>query len=879
MGCGTPPTRTPRRGSTMDRNLHRYIIKRSYKPQIVLIAISFVLGLGLNPFMLDLQKRIINQAIGRRNFDALLWLCGGFLGAVLVNGALKYVKQNLEGYVSETMLRDLRGELYNRILRFPLPHLKNTSTGQLVAMILGEVEDLGGYFGLALSTPAFHGAMLIGTLGFMVYANPWMALVSMVLFPIQIVFIRRLQRKVSAMSRDRVRMVRGLSDRIQESVGGLQEIHANDTVAYESGRFGRQLQRIFRIRLDIYNLKFLIKWINNFLEKFGQFLLLLVGGWLIIDHPETFNLGVLVAFLQAYGQLNEPWRELINFFQLKENARVKYEQVIANFDPPDLRGEFSRDDAVHERPAALSGAYDLRQASVLLDGRTTALDHVQLTLPPRERVALVGTAGSGKSTLTLVLARLMGFTGTVLLDGGDLAQLSPGVAGRAIGFVPSDARLFTGSVLDNLLYGLRHRRADANENAAEFGVASEDWLDLSPMEVSDRAGLIAAVVETVRIVGLEDDLFAFGLRSRVDPARHPEVAERVLATRRLVAARFAGEQQETAVEFFDRERFSSYASIGENILFGHSSLAALALEQLAQHPHFRAVIAETELEGPLVELGADVARDMVEIFKDIAADNELFARFSLLTASELPEYAQIVARMGRDAPGELPPADRDRLIRLALRLIPARHRLGRIDEALIAKILAARHRFAETLPPDLAASFVPYDRERYFADGTLLDNLLFGKVVATSSLAVKKVNAIVEEVLEAEHLRGLVLQVGLDHHVGLFGGRLSLAQRQRVALARVLLKRPDILILDGALNALEPGERMDLHRRMLESMKDRTVIAALERLDLARLYDRVVVLDAGAVAETGTYRELLAREDSVLRRLATQAGVRVTGED
>jgi ABC-type multidrug transport system fused ATPase/permease subunit len=758
-----------------------------------------------------------------------------------------------------------------------LLHLKSTSTGQLVAMILGEVEDLGGYFGLALSTPAFHGAMLVGTLGYMVYANPWMALVSMVLFPIQIVFIRRLQRKVSAMSRDRVRMVRGLSDRIQESVGGLQEIYANDTTAYESGRFRHQLQRIFRIRLNIYNLKYLIKWLNNFLEKFGQFILLLVGGWLIINHPETFNLGILVAFLQAYSQLNEPWRELINFFQLRENARVKYEQVIANFDPPDLRGEFSQDDAAREPPPALGGAYDLRQANVVLDGRTHALDHVQLTLGARQSVALVGTAGSGKSTLAQVLAKLTGYTGSVLLDGTDLAQIPPSVAGRAIGFVSADARLFTGSVLDNLLYGLRHRRVKKPD--AELGLGGEDWLDLSPLDVTDRAGLVAAALEVVRLVGLEDDLFAFGLRSRVDPARHPQVAERVLTTRRLVATRFAGEGQETAVEFFDRDRFSSYASIGENIFFGHSPLSPLALERLAQHPQFRAVVAEVELEGLLVELGADVARDMVEIFKDIAADNELFARFSLLTASELPEYAQVVARMGRGSLDQLAAADRERLIRLALRLIPARHRLGRIDEPFVTKVLAARRRLPEALAPDEAASFVPYDRERYFADGTLLDNLLFGKVVATSSLAVKKVNAIVEEILEAEGLRGLVLEVGLDHHVGLFGGRLSLPQRQRIALARALLKRPDILILDGAMTALEPGERAELHQRVLDAMKDRTVIAAVERPDLAREYDRVVVLDAGTVVETGTYRELIAQENGVLRRIATQAGVRVAEGD
>ena len=845
----------------------------------MLIAISFALGLGLNPFMLNLQKRIINEAIGQRNFDALLWLCFGFLGAVLANGALKYVKQNFEGYISETMLRDLRSELYNRILRFPLLHLKSTSTGQLVAMILGEVEDLGGYFGLALSTPAFHGAMLLGTLGFMVYANPWMALVSMVLFPIQMVFIRRLQRRVSALSRDRVRMVRGLSDRIQESVGGLTEIYAHDTTAYEAGRFRHQLQRIFRTRLDIYNLKYLVKWINNFLEKFGQFVLLLAGGWLIIHHPDTFNLGALVAFLQAYGQLNEPWRELINFFQMKENARIKYEQVIANFDPPGLRGEFPRDDAAREPLPALAGAYELRQTSVLLDGTTPALDHVQLTLAPRQHVALVGTAGSGKSTLALVLAKLSGYTGAVLLDGADFAQIPPGVAGRAIGFVPGDARLFTGSVLDNLLYGLRHRRAGEQlPKDASFGVAGEEWLDLSPLDVRDRKGLVAVALEAVRFVGLEHDLFAFGLRSPIDAARHPEIAERILATRRIVADRFAGEGRETAVEFFDPDRFSAYASIGENVLFGQSSDAGLALEHLVLHPHFRAVIAEVDLEGPLGELGAAVARDMVEIFKDIAADNELFARFSLVTASELPEYAQLVARVGQGAPAQLAAGDRDRLIRLALRLIPARHRLGRIDEPFMAKVLAARRRFAETLPSELAATFAPYDRERYFANGTLLDNLLFGKVVATSSQAVKKVNAIVEEVLETGDLRSLVLEIGLDSHVGLFGGRLSVPQRQRIALARALLKRPEILIMDGAMGPLEPGERLELHQRVLGAMKDRTVIAVVERADLARLYDRVVVLDAGTVVETGTYQELIGQERGVLRRIAIQAGVPVSGE-
>ena len=858
----------------MESNLYRYIIRRSLRLQLGLIAIIFGLAF-LNPWMLSLTKQIINKAIKTGDATAgpeerlttLFWLCGLFLGAVLVSGALKYVKQNLEGLISERMLRNLRAELYQRILRFPLPHFRNTSTAQLVAMILGEVEDLGSFFGEALSVPAFHASMLLGTLGFMVYQNPWMALAGMALFPVQVYFVRRLQRQVTQLSRERVRMVRTLSDRIQDSVVGIQEIYANDTLAYEATGFRGQLKRIFKVRLKIYNLKYLVKWINNFLEKFGQFVLLLLGGWLIITRPDLFDVGALVAFLQAYSQLNEPWRELINYFQQKENARVKYEQVIANFDPPGLRPEFPLEERLPEPVPVLAGAYEARGASVILDGATPALDRLQLSTPPHQHIAVVGPAGSGKSTLVMMLAKLHGYTGTVLLDHVELAEVPAAVAGRQIAYVGAEARLFTGRVFENLIYGLRHQLA-----GGRGGAGADEWLDLSRVGVSDRGGLVASVLETARLVGLDEDLYAYGLRATIDPAAKPEIAERLLTARRLVMARFAREGGEAAVEFFDRDRFAVYASLGENILFGHSPSPELAVDRLAEHEHFRRVIAEVDLRERLLRLGVEIAREMVEIFKDIPADDELFANFSLITAAELPEYTVLVSRLERGSPEALPPEDQQRLIALSLRLIPARHRLGRIDEGFMAAVVAARRRFAETLPPAVARTFAPYDRERFFARGTLLENMLFGKVVATSSLAVKKVNAIVEEVITAHHLREMVLEGGLDYHVGLAGGRLSPAQRQRVAVARALLKRPQILILDEAVSALEPDKRAEMHQRLTSAMKGRTVIAVVDRLDLARYYDRVIVLDGGKVAEQGTFEELAAR-GGLFRDLAAQAGV------
>jgi putative ABC transport system ATP-binding protein len=849
----------------VETNLYRYILRRSFKLQLLLLAVSFTLGLVINPVMLDLSKRIINAAIKQGNLHALFVLCGAFLVAVLVNGILKLVSQNTEGYISETMLRELRSELHQRILRFPLPHFRNASAAQLVAMILGEVEELGAFFGQAVSTPAFQGAMFVGTVGYMVYANPWMAVLAAVIFPLQAWIVRRLQRRMNELSRQRVRTVRTASDRIQETVGTIQEIYVNDTRAFEAEGFRGVLSYIFSLRLRIYRLRSFIRWINNFLEKFGQFVLLLVGGYFIITRPGSFDVGTLVAFLQAYSQLNDPWRELIGYVQAKENARVKYEQLIAAFDPPGLRPQFSLDEAPPEGVPALAGTYELRQARVVLDGTTAALDRVQLSIAAQEHVAVVGPPGAGKSTLAMLLVRLHDYTGTVLLDGRELGQLPTLALGRQIGYLGPEARLITGTVFDNAIYGLRHRRGAA-------GGDGEAWLDLAPLGVTDRTGLVGSVLETFRLVGLDEDLFGFGLQTTVDPAAKPELTERLLTARRLVVERFAREAGEASVEFFDRDRFSVYASIGENILFGHSADPELSLDRLGDHPHFRQVAAEVGLEAPLLELGARVAREMVEIFKDIAADNELFATFSLIQAVELPEYTQVVSRLDRTAPTELPAEDRERLLRLALRLIPARHRLGRIDEPFMARVVAARQRFAATLPPRLAARFVPYDHGRYFADGTILENLLFGKVVATSALAVKKVNAIVEEVVTQHALREVIMEVGLDYPVGLLGSRLTPAQRQRVALARMLLKRPQIVVLDGALTALEPGERAELHERLTKALQGKTVVAVVERLDLARFYDRVVVLDQGRVAESGGYQELLDKA-GLFHHLAEQAGM------
>ena len=160
----------------MESNLYHYIIRRSLKLQVALNSAILVLT-AINPVALDLKKNALKRMM-KLDLPGVLWFCALFLGTVLASGALKYVKQNIEGIIEESMLRDLRSDLYHRILRFPLPHIRNTPAGQLISMMLGEVEELGTFFGQAFSVPVFNGLMLLGSVGYMVYLNPVMALLA-----------------------------------------------------------------------------------------------------------------------------------------------------------------------------------------------------------------------------------------------------------------------------------------------------------------------------------------------------------------------------------------------------------------------------------------------------------------------------------------------------------------------------------------------------------------------------------------------------------------------------------------------------------------------------------------------------------------------------
>jgi ABC-type sugar transport system ATPase subunit len=321
------------------------------------------------------------------------------------------------------------------------------------------------------------------------------------------------------------------------------------------------------------------------------------------------------------------------------------------------------------------------------------------------------------------------------------------------------------------------------------------------------------------------------------------------------------------VERFDASRYNRNATVAENLLFGTPVGRAFDVENLAANAYVRRVLRETGLYELLLRTGQKVAETMVELFSGLPPGHEFFAQYSFIRQDDLPQYEAILARAGEVGLKGLAEDEREALIALPFRLIAARHRLGLIDENFEARVVEARRHFMAHLPRELHGSLELFDLARYNGAASLQDNILFGKIVTGQAGATVRITALVREVLDELGLRPLVVSIGLDYQVGVGGARLAVADRQKIALARALLKRPVLLVVDQATAPLDAASQLRVLEGVLRSRKGQGVVWVLHRPELAERFDQVLVIERGKLSEHGRFAELKANGGTLHRLL------------
>ena len=881
----------------MEPSIFRFVLRYSRSEQIKLVLMT----LAAFPFLyfsLDLPKTIINKAISGDVFPRhflgqpfeqmpyLAVLCASFLLLVLVNGAFKYVINVYRGVVGERMLRRLRFQLFERVLRFPPSQFRKLSQGEIVAMVISETEMIGGYIGDSIALPAFQGGTLITILIFMFIQDPVLGFAAIALYPLQGWLIPKFQRKLNLLKKERVFAVRKLSERIGEVVNSVGEIHAHDTSQYELSDYSQRVGEVFVIRLQIYKQKFLIKFLNNFIAQITPFFFYSIGGYLVIKGSLSF--GALVAVLAAYKDLSSPWKELLNYYQVKEDARIKYELLLETFAPAGLLDARLLSEDIEVSPelkgTLVATNVDLSDS----DGDTVFADGLNFSIELPRSVAVLGEEGSGKHHLASVLGGLLRpKTGTVAIAGVDLTRAPQAITGRRIAYVGQQTLLRSETLRDNLYYGLKHRPVRAANYSSEAAVAREDdmreaalsgnsvhdiradWIDYEGAGVDGPQALTERAIHALQVVDMAKDVHDLGLQGRVNAQLRPELAAGVLAARNELHVRLNAPEYSKLVEAFDLAQYNTNMSVAENLLFGAPLDARFEVDQLPHNEDVLVVLREFDLENEFVEIGHQVAKLMVELFADVEPGSALFEQFSFISADDLPVFRSVLSRAEAKSGDEINEQDRHMLLTLPFKLVVSRHRLGLIDEGIQMRVVQARACLLARFGGD-NGQIEAFDSRHINSAVSIQDNILFGRLAFGRARSGVQVGGLLREVIEKLGLRLALMEVGLDYHVGIGGSRLSGAQRQKLAIARAVLKRPDILLLDEATASLDESAQQTIMENLLVEFGDRSVFWLLHREGFASSFAQVLVLADGKVALNSPFADI-GGEDELKRHLASVA--------
>lgn len=844
----------------MEPNIFRYIWTHTRREQIVIVLIIFI---SMIPYYMafDLPKQIVNGPLQGTGFETpeatqlflplsvdlpflgkvqifggiemrrlpLLWaLSLTFLVLVVVNNLFKYFINTRKGRLGERLLRRIRYELIDRILRFPPARARQMKAGEVSSMVKDEIEPLGGFAADAFTQPAMLGGQAVTAMFFIFVQHFWLGMVAAVMAGIQVAIIPRMRRRLILLGRERQLTARELAGRVAEIVDNIQTIHSSDTTNWERADVSARLGRIFRIRFDIYQWKFLVKFVNNFLAQVTPFLFYSIGGYLTIKG--SLDVGQLIAVINAYKELPGPLKELIDWDLARQDLQVKYEQVVEQFESDALI-----DPARQAMDATVRGEsfapLAIRNLTVAPEPGQNLLEDVSLTVAAGEAVALTGGSGDGGPVLGEVLGGVMRPTrGRVLLGTADLAEMPEWVSGRMVGYVPTTPQILSGTVLGNLTYGLRRRpgsppadepaqqRAARDWNRRESQRAGNpdcdadvDWIDYDAiLPRTGEGGLLVSVCEVLDAIDLSDDVIALSFRSRADEAQETVVADHILALRRALRERLRHSDLSNLVLPFEANRYNSEATVGENLMFGVPSDPGQSIARIVATPFFRRTLTEAGLTARLFDLGWRFARATLDLVAGMEDMSELPRSLTYMSAEDMPEFERTLDRTRPGGAAQAASEDRIRLIRLAFSYVEPSFRFGLLDDDLRAEIVRGRNVLAEGLPDDLRGLIQPYDPDAYLHSATLLENVLFGKINRRFGRAEERLQKVVRQILQ-EHfdgnpdLRHAIMSIGLARDVGPGGRHLSLLQRQKLSLARVLIRHSAVYVFNEPLAGVDPA--------------------------------------------------------------------------
>ena len=493
------------------RNLRALLeLLRPYRLRAAGMLVALLLGTAASLAPPLLAKLAIERGIERHDTKALVLVVLAFLCSALLVWLMTYVQTYLVGWVGQRTLADLRIRIFTHLQSQPIGFYESRPAGVLISRMTNDVEALESLVTDSVVTLFQSGLTLIGAIGVLLYLDLKLALLTFCIVP----FVAGLSiwfRLVSAGAFRRTRETIGsLTAYLQETLSGIRVVRSFGQEPLHEARFAElnednQEANMVTVRLNASYFPAV-----EMLSGIALALIVLYGGYQAIDGHLT--VGTIVAFVATLAFLFEPIQQLSQLYTTYQSGMAALEKIFLLLDTkpeltdrPDapalgpIRGEVSFEDVSFAyRPRAVARGALNGNGSAPSDEpeEILALDRIDLQIPPGQTIALVGATGAGKSTMAKLVARFYDPTrGRVLVDGHDLREVSSHSLRSQMGIVPQEAFLFSGTVGENIAFGLpdaedeQIRAAAAAVGAEEFIAELEHGYDT---EVGERGAQLSA---------------------------------------------------------------------------------------------------------------------------------------------------------------------------------------------------------------------------------------------------------------------------------------------------------------------------------------------------------------------------------------------------
>lgn len=451
-------------------NLYLRILKfiRPYLGRLIAAGFCTVMTAAANLYVPWIVRDVIDKVFQNKDSDLLNLISLGIVVIFFARGIFYYGQSYLMNYVGESIVIDVRGIVYRKLMTLSTHFFDTNKLGTIMSYVTNDVAALQGAMVANSIEIITETSVLIGSVGAMVYLDWKLTLFTFCTFPVVLFFMDFFGKKIRKSGHRIQQATADITSILQETLAATRVVKSFVREPYEIARFDQQNKANFYANMKSAKLMGTLSPVIEFIAALGVTAIIWFGGRSVIGGDITA--GSLVAFLVYAINISNPIKRIARVLGSIQKALAAAERVFYIMDLTDT---------IPQKPDAITlpsveGNVEFRHVSFAYNKGETILHDVSFSAKPGQAIALVGPSGAGKSTVASLLPRFYDVTeGAIFVDGHDVRDVTLASLREQVGIVPQETNLFNDTVYNNIFYGRLDATRDEVIAAAKAANADE----------------------------------------------------------------------------------------------------------------------------------------------------------------------------------------------------------------------------------------------------------------------------------------------------------------------------------------------------------------------------------------------------------------------